>query len=151
MTMPSLLEQPFFALAFIVSGILILHLWVRRRGSIGQKILWSMILTIRCSAHYSIWLTTSHRRFNPSMTKHGSIRISGPHLLAMIHSTIMASSWRGTGPLHLDHEMLPDNSMAHAEKWAASMPVPAYAIDDQTAIKMVDGLVEVVSEGRWKR
>lgn len=36
---------------------------------------------------------------------------------------------------HLDHEMLPDNSMAHAEKWAASMPVPAYAIDDQTAIK----------------
>lgn len=46
MTMPPLLEQPFFALAFLVSGILILHLWVRRRGSIGQKILWSMILMI---------------------------------------------------------------------------------------------------------
>ena len=52
---------------------------------------------------------------------------------------------------HLDHEMLPDNSMAHAEKWAASMPVPAYAIDDQTAIKVIDGVVEVVSEGHWKR
>jgi dipeptidase E len=52
---------------------------------------------------------------------------------------------------HLDHEMLPDNSMAHAEKWAASMPVPSYAIDDQTAIKVIDGVVEVVSEGHWKR
>ena len=37
--------------------------------------------------------------------------------------------------------------MADAEKWAAGMPVPAYAIDDQTAIKVIDGTVEVVSEG----
>jgi dipeptidase E len=51
---------------------------------------------------------------------------------------------------HLDHEDLPDNSMADAEKWAAGMPVPAYAIDDQTAIKVTDGAVEVVSEGHWK-
>jgi dipeptidase E len=51
---------------------------------------------------------------------------------------------------HLDHEDLPDNSMAHAEKWAASMPVPGYAIDDQTAIQVTDGTVEVVSEGHWK-
>ncbi|MFL5941266.1 MAG: Type 1 glutamine amidotransferase-like domain-containing protein, partial [Gaiellaceae bacterium] len=48
---------------------------------------------------------------------------------------------------HLDHEAMPDNSMADAERWAAGMPVPAYAIDDQTAIKVVDGTVEVVSEG----
>jgi dipeptidase E len=27
---------------------------------------------------------------------------------------------------------------------------PAYAIDDETAFKVVDGTVEVVSEGRWK-
>ena len=27
---------------------------------------------------------------------------------------------------------------------------PAYAIDDQTAIKVTDGTVEVVSEGHWK-
>jgi dipeptidase E len=52
---------------------------------------------------------------------------------------------------HLDHEMLPDNSMADAEKWAAGMRVPGYAIDDQTAIKVADGTVEVVSEGHWKR
>ena len=41
--------------------------------------------------------------------------------------------------------------MAEAERWAAGMPVLCYAIDDQTAIKVVDGTVEVVSEGHWKR
>jgi dipeptidase E len=51
---------------------------------------------------------------------------------------------------HLDHEMLPHNSMAGAERWAAGMRVPGYAIDDQTAIKVVDGAVEVISEGHWK-
>jgi dipeptidase E len=51
---------------------------------------------------------------------------------------------------HLDHEDLPDNSMAGAERWAAEMSVPCYAIDDQTAIKVVDDDVEVVSEGHWK-
>ncbi len=51
---------------------------------------------------------------------------------------------------HLDHEMLPENTMAHAEKWAANIPVPAYALDDETAIKVVDGTVEVISEGHWK-
>jgi dipeptidase E len=51
---------------------------------------------------------------------------------------------------HLDHQDLPDNSMANAAKWAAGVPVPGYAIDDQTAIKVADGAVEVVSEGHWK-
>lgn len=51
---------------------------------------------------------------------------------------------------HLDNENMPDNSMAGAEKWAAGMLVPGYAIDDQTAIKVTDRAVEVVSEGHWK-
>jgi dipeptidase E len=51
---------------------------------------------------------------------------------------------------HLDHEDLPENTMANAEKWAAGMSIPAYAIDDQTAIKVTDGAVDVVSEGHWK-
>ena len=52
---------------------------------------------------------------------------------------------------HLDHEMLPENTLADAERWAADIAGPACAIDDQTAIKVVDGTVEVVSEGHWKR
>ncbi len=51
---------------------------------------------------------------------------------------------------HLDHPSMPDNSLSNAEKWAAGMAVPAYAIDDETAIKVTDGTVEVVSEGHWK-
>src|SRR5438105_12170468 len=51
---------------------------------------------------------------------------------------------------HLDHPDLPDNSMADAERWAAGLSNPAYAIDDDTAIEVVDGAVNVVSEGHWK-
>jgi dipeptidase E len=51
---------------------------------------------------------------------------------------------------HLDHPSLPEHSMAHAEKWAAGLRVPGYAMDDETAIKVVDGAVEVISEGNWK-
>jgi dipeptidase E len=51
---------------------------------------------------------------------------------------------------HVDHEDLPENTMAHATRWAAGIPGPAYAIDDQTAIKVTDGTVEIVSEGHWK-
>jgi dipeptidase E len=52
---------------------------------------------------------------------------------------------------HLDNPDLPENTMAAAERWAASLSGPAYAIDDETAIKVVDGAVEIVSEGQWKR
>lgn len=48
---------------------------------------------------------------------------------------------------HLD--AFPTNTMADAERWAAEIAAPAYAIDEQTAITVVDGSVEVVSEGRW--
>jgi dipeptidase E len=51
---------------------------------------------------------------------------------------------------HLDHPDLSENTMANAERWAASIGGPAYAIDDQTAIKVADGTVEVVSEGNWR-
>jgi len=51
---------------------------------------------------------------------------------------------------HLDYPDFPDNSMAHAERWAARLGHPSYAIDDQTALKVVDGAVEVVSEGHWR-
>jgi dipeptidase E len=51
---------------------------------------------------------------------------------------------------HVDHPDLPENTMAEAGRWAAGIRGPAYAIDDQTAIKVTDGGVEVVSEGHWK-
>jgi dipeptidase E len=51
---------------------------------------------------------------------------------------------------HLDHPDLPENTMADAERWAKAMPRPCYAIDDETAIVVVDDTVAVVSEGHWK-
>lgn len=51
---------------------------------------------------------------------------------------------------HLAPDGMPGNSMAEAEAWAAGIGVPSYAIDDQTAISVVDGAVEVVSEGQWR-
>jgi len=43
----------------------------------------------------------------------------------------------------------PENSPAHAERWAAAIGVPAYAIDEQTAVRVDGAEVDVVSEGRW--
>ena len=51
---------------------------------------------------------------------------------------------------HLDYPTFPDNTMACAQRWAAGLGCAAYAIDDETALKVVDGEVEVVSEGHWR-
>ena len=48
---------------------------------------------------------------------------------------------------HLD--AFPTNTLADAERWAADIGGLAYAIDEQTAIVVDDGSVDVVSEGRW--
>jgi hypothetical protein len=45
---------------------------------------------------------------------------------------------------------LPPRPPEEIEAWAAGLSVPAYVIDDQTAAKVVDGYVEVVTEGTWK-
>jgi dipeptidase E len=52
--------------------------------------------------------------------------------------------------VHLDREGFEDSSLTNIERWAAGIPVPTYAVDDETALKVTDGTVEVVSEGRWK-
>ncbi len=49
---------------------------------------------------------------------------------------------------HLD--VFPENTLTEAERWAAGIGVPAYALDDQSAITVTGGAVEVVSEGDWK-
>ena len=52
---------------------------------------------------------------------------------------------------HANHKDRPDASFSGAPKWAAKLPVPVYAIDDETAIKVIGDSVEVVSEGQWKQ
>ncbi len=52
---------------------------------------------------------------------------------------------------HLAPDGMPGNSMAAAEKWATGITGPAYLDDRETAIMVVDGNVDVVSEGQWKQ
>ncbi len=51
---------------------------------------------------------------------------------------------------HLDHPDMPDTTLANIERWASGIPAPTYAMDDQTAIKVIDGTPTVVSEGNWR-
>ena len=51
---------------------------------------------------------------------------------------------------HLDNPDMSGNTMGAAERWAAGLSGPAYAIDDETAIKVAYGAIEVVSEGHWR-
>ncbi len=44
---------------------------------------------------------------------------------------------------HLDHPDIPTNTMDAAERWAARLDGPAFAIDDETAITVVDVLCDV--------
>ena len=54
--------------------------------------------------------------------------------------------------MHLDNPdpIFEANSMSDIERWAAGVPVPTYAIDDETALKVSGASVEVVSEGHWR-
>ena len=90
----------------------------------------SMVMTPRIGEDFVIWKPPT-----------GGV-INGDETLGVVDFSIFP---------HLDNKEMPENSMANAERWAAGMPVPCYAIDDQTAIKVIDGEVEVVSEGHWKR
>jgi dipeptidase E len=51
---------------------------------------------------------------------------------------------------HLDNQHMPENNLSNAQRWARDIGNPAYAIDDQSAIKVVEGAAQVVSEGHWR-
>jgi dipeptidase E len=84
--------------------------------------------------------------------------VAGPNIIAPEpgESIPPTGSGKGLGLVdfailpHLDHERFPENAMAELERLAARMPVPTYLLDDQSAVKVSDGGVEVVSEGNWK-
>ena len=85
----------------------------------------SMVLTPRIGEDFKVW--------NPPD--------GGDRALGVVEFSIFP---------HVDHPDLPENTMAEAERWAAGLGNPAYAIDDDTAITVVRGAVEVVTEGHWR-
>jgi dipeptidase E len=101
----------------------------------------SMVMTPRVGEYFVQWIPPSDGDA-PSISAMGTDVEGKDQTLGMVDFAIFP---------HLDHpDMLPHNSMADAEKWAAKIGVPGYAIDDESAIQVVDGNVEVISEGHWK-
>ena len=124
--------------ALLVNGgdALYLAYWMRQSGladilpSLSEKV-WvglsagSMVMTPRIGEDFVGW--------NPPA--------GGDEALGIVDFSIFP---------HLDHPDLPENTMADAERWAAGIAAPCYAICDQTAIQVLDCAVEVISEGHWK-
>lgn len=52
---------------------------------------------------------------------------------------------------HLDYPGWPSNTLEAARLWAKKIPGTSYAIDDQTAISVVDGAVKVITDGHWEQ
>ena len=51
---------------------------------------------------------------------------------------------------HFRSDYFPQTTPENVGKWADRVAHPLYAIDDQSALKVVDGKVEEVSEGTWR-
>ena len=126
-------------------NVLYLCYWMKRSGLAELLPSLDELTYVGCSAG-SIVVTPyncdeeSNLRFVPSNSE---MALGSERALGMVDFALC---------VHLDnpdpiHE---DASMANIEKWAAGVPVPTYAIDDQTAIKVTDGTIDVVSEGHWK-
>jgi dipeptidase E len=75
-------------------------------------------------------------------------------LLGDVHRTLITSKGAGWVDFaiipHFENPDHPDACGPNAEQWAAKLPVPVYAIDDQTAMKVTNQQIEVISEGTWK-
>ncbi len=154
--LPSIKEEQWVPLvqeadALLVYGgdVLYLCYWMRQSGladllpELSRETVYvgvssgSMVVTPNFGEAYDGWFCRE-----PSRIPASNLPIGDDRALGLVDFSLFP---------HLDLPESPDNSMANAEKWAAKGPVPTYAIDDQTAIKVIDGAVEVVSEGHWKR
>ena len=124
--------------ALLVGGgdPLYLCYWMRQSDWQTSCLAAREVVYVGVSAGSMVWPPASERTLVGPNPPNGSDRTLG-----LVDFTLFP---------HLDHPNMPDDSLANAEKWAAGIPVPAYAIDDQTAIKVIDGVVEVISEGHWK-
>ncbi|MFD5215628.1 Type 1 glutamine amidotransferase-like domain-containing protein [Microbacterium sp. NPDC058345] len=111
--------------------------WIRRSGLQSlfprlERTVWvgvsagSMVMTPRIGEEFEQWTPPS----------------PGEGTLGLVDFSIFP---------HLDYPTFPENTLAHAERWAEHIDGPAYAIDDQTAIRVVGEDVDLISEGHWKR
>lgn len=131
--------------ALLVGGGDVLYLchWMRQSGLADLLPSLSELVYVGVSAG-SIVVTPFNcdAEFNLEFVPQGSdMAVGADRALGLVDFTLYP---------HLDDEDMPDTALANIETWASGIPAPTYAIDDQTAIRVVDGTVDVVSEGHWK-
>jgi dipeptidase E len=146
--LPSIKEESWVPLvretdALLVWGGHVMYLcyWMRQSGLADLLPSLSELVYVGVSAG-SIVMTPYNGdvEFNLQTIPEGSdVAREGDRALGLVDFTVR---------VHVDREGF--ESMADVEKWAAGIPVPTYAIDDETAIRVIDGSPEVVSEGNWK-
>jgi dipeptidase E len=136
--------------ALLVWGGDVLYLchWMRQSGladllpSLPRELVYvgvssgSMVLTPDFGEPYDDWFCRE-----PSTLPEDDLPAADDRALGLVDFAVFP---------HVDHPRSPPNSMANAERWAAGRSVPTYAIDDDTAIAVVDGTVDVVTEGHWR-
>ena len=128
--------------ALLVWGGHVMYLcyWMRQSGLAELLPSLSNLVYLGVSAG-SIVMTpyNGDSEFNLAWLPEGSeVAREGDRALGLVDFTVR---------VHVDREGF--NTTADVEEYAAGIPVPTYALDDQSAIKVVDGEVEVVSEGTW--
>ncbi|MFF0268261.1 Type 1 glutamine amidotransferase-like domain-containing protein [Kribbella sp. NPDC004536] len=129
--------------ALLVWGgdVLYLSYWLRRSGV--AELLPSLDLVYVGVSAGSIALTPYNCDwdFDLEFVPEGSDMASDAQPLGLVDFTLYP---------HLGHPDMEDTTPENIERWASTIPAPTYAIDDETAIKVVDGEVTVISEGDWK-
>ena len=146
--LPSIKEESWVPLvretdALLVWGGHVMYLcyWMRESGL--ADLLPSLDKTVYVGVSAGSIVTTPYNgdaEFNLQWLPAGSdVTREGDKALGLVDFTMR---------VHVDREGF--NTSADVEKWAAGIPVPTYAIDDETAISVTDGTPEVVSEGNWK-
>jgi len=133
--------------ALLVWGgsVLYLNYWMRRSGLADLLPTLENLVYVGVSAG-SIVMTPCNcdAEWNLEMVPQGSdLALAADRPLGLVDFTM----W-----VHVDNPdpIFEEHTMANVERWAAGVSVPTYALDDQSAVKVVDGAVEVVSEGHWK-
>jgi dipeptidase E len=132
--------------ALLVWGgdVLYLCYWMRRSGLADLLPSLQHLVYVGVSAGSIVMTPYNYdAEFNLTNVPAGSDRgrEEGDRALGLVDFTLVP---------HLDRDGWPDASLASIKAWAEGLPVPTYAIDDDTAIKVIDGAVDVVSEGQWK-
>jgi dipeptidase E len=146
--LPSIKEESWVPLvretdALLVWGGHVMYLcyWMRQSGL--ADLLPSLDKTVYLGVSAGSIVLTPYNgdaEFNLEWLPDGSdVAREGDRALGLVDFTVR---------VHVDREGF--NTSADVEEYASGIPVPTYALDDDSAIKVVDGEVEVVSEGNWK-